>query len=123
MERKTTKQVGKQGEAAAYRYLTDKGMKLCETNFQTRWGEIDIIGYHKGYLVFVEVKYRSSQKAGVPESAVTIQKQKKICRVADYYRYIHHIGEQIPVRYDVIAVDNREIRWYQNAFFHIFSYK
>ena len=128
MQTLNKKQLGFLGEERVVNFLVEKKYQILFRNWRTKSGEIDIIALDfsnpKGAtLVFVEVKYRSSQKAGVPESAVTIQKQKKICRVADYYRYIHHIGEQIPVRYDVIAVDNREIRWYQNAFFHIFSYK
>ncbi len=119
-ERKSKRGVGAEREEQAARYLTDMGMRICGRNFTSRWGEIDIIGYHKGYLVFVEVKYRRSDKSGTPESAVTLQKQKKICRTADYYRYLRHYGNEKPFRYDVIAVTEKEIRWYENAFEHIF---
>lgn len=95
-------------------------MKIKERNFRNRQGEIDIIGYHDGYLVFVEVKYRSGSNRGYAAEAVDGRKQRQICKVADYYRYIHRLGENTAVRYDVVAVQEGEIVWLQNAFPHIY---
>lgn len=110
---------GKEGERKALQYLQQRGIKIAETNFRSRQGEIDIIGYDKSCLIFVEVKYRKNERAGTPESAVTLQKQRKICRVADYYRYLHRYGEEMAVRYDVVAICGDKISWYQDAFEHI----
>ena len=107
-------------EQKAVEYLEARGMKIKERNFRNRQGEIDIIGYHDGYLVFVEVKYRSGNDKGYAAEAVDYRKQRQICKVADYYRYIHRLGENIAVRYDVIAVQGEEIEWLQNAFPHIY---
>ncbi len=107
-------------EQKAAEYLEARGMKIKERNFRNRQGEIDIIGYHDGYLVFVEVKYRSGNDKGYAAEAVNYRKQRQICKVADYYRYIHRLGENIAVRYDVIAVQGEEIEWLQNAFPHIY---
>lgn len=117
--KKETYTIGKEGEKQALQYLENHGMKIMETNFRSRFGEVDIVGFHRGYLVFVEVKYRRNGTSGTPESAVTVQKQKKICKVADYYRYLHHYGEDKPFRYDVVAVTKETILWYENAFEHI----
>lgn len=119
MEKKDKRHLGKQMEEYASSYLESNGMHIVARNFYSRRGEIDLIGYHKGYLVFVEVKYRKHKQSGTPESAVTLQKQKRICRAADYYRYLHHYGNDRPFRYDVVAIDNQEVRWYENAFEHI----
>ena len=107
-------------EQKAAEYLEARGMKIKERNFRNRQGEIDIIGYHDGYLVFVEVKYRSGNGKGYAAEAVDYRKHRQICKVADYYRYIHRLGENIAVRYDVIAVQGEEIEWLQNAFPHIY---
>lgn len=112
--------LGKEREAQAAAYLQEYGMHIAETNFYSRWGEIDLIGYHRGCLVFVEVKYRRNEKTGTPESAVTLQKMRKICRCADYYRYLHHYGNDRPFRYDVVAIAGENVRWYENAFEHVF---
>lgn len=108
-------------EQKAAEYLEACGMKIVERNYRNSRGEIDLIGYHEGYLVFVEVKYRSSTCRGYAAEAVNAGKQRKICRVADYYRYTHGLGEETAVRYDVVAVQGDSIEWLQNAFSHIYS--
>lgn len=108
-------------EKKAAEYLAACGMKIVECNYRNRQGEIDIIGYHEGYLVFVEVKHRSSADKGYAAEAVTLRKQQKICRVADYYRYTHGLGRNTAVRYDVVAVQGESIEWLQNAYPHIYG--
>ncbi len=110
---------GTVAELRAETYLSEKGVRIKEKNFRNRHGEIDLIGYHGGYLVFFEVKYRRNNNKGVPEASVGFYKQKQICEVAAYYRYIHKVSWDVPVRYDVVAIEGDEIRWYQNAFEHI----
>ncbi len=113
-----TREIGNVSEAAAAEYLTARGLRIAERNFRCRQGEIDIVGYHEGYLVFVEVKYRRGRSCGTALEAVDGRKQRRICRTADYYRCLHHLGESTPVRYDVLAIQGEEIRWIQNAFPH-----
>ena len=115
--------VGKRYEEIACRDMQKNGFQVAELNFRCRQGEIDIIGYDGEYLVFAEVKYRMTGYSGNAVEAVTVAKQRKICRVADYYRYKHGIGDFSPIRYDVVTVDgigaNERIDWYKNAFYHI----
>lgn len=119
-EGNTTRALGSAGEQKAASYLEKQGVHIVEKNFRDRQGEIDLIGMQEGCLVFVEVKYRSTRGKGIPESAVTLHKQRKICRCADYYRYLHHYGEDTAVRYDVLAIEGGQIRWYRDAFSHLF---
>lgn len=115
-----TRQKGTEKEQLAADYLKTNGMRIVERNFRGRQGEIDIIGYHEDYLVFVEVKYRKGNSKGSAEAAVDLRKQKQICKVADYYRYLHQLGMNTKVRYDVLAIQGEEIRWIRNAFPHIY---
>ena len=108
-------------EKAAAEYLTDRGMRILETNFRCRQGEIDLIGRHEGYLVFVEVKYRSTTGKGYALEAVDHRKQARICRTADYYRMLHGLGEDVSVRYDVVAIQGTDIQWIRNAFAHVYA--
>lgn len=117
------RETGAGKETLAAEYLTARGMCVKERNFRCRQGEIDLIGRHNGYLVFVEVKYRRTEEFGTASEAVDIRKQCRICRAADYYRYLHRLGEDCPVRYDVVAVQGEEISWIQNAFQHIYTRK
>lgn len=111
---------GTDREKLAAKYLAQRGMKITEQNYRNRNGEIDLIGYHGDYLVFVEVKYRRDTQKGFAAEAVDMRKQRRICKVADYYRYSHGMGERIKVRYDVVAIQGDEINWIQNAFPHIY---
>jgi len=113
------RKTGMEWELRAYSYLSEKGVRIVEKNFRNRHGEIDLIGYHEGYLVFFEVKYRKNSSKGTPEEAVGFMKQKQICQVATFYRYVHKVPWNMPIRYDVIAIEGDEIRWHKNAFAHI----
>lgn len=113
--------IGADMEAQAAEFLKKQGFHVVERNFRNRQGEIDIIGYHERYLVFVEVKYRRNSKNGNALEAVDIRKQRQICKVADYYRYIHHMGDETMVRYDVVAIQGQDVVWIQNAFPHIYT--
>ena len=127
------REIGRTGEDFAAAYLEKQGMCIRERNFRNRQGEIDIIGYHEGYLVFVEVKYRKGKNCGPASGAVNYRKQSRICRVADYCRYVHKLDEFTPVRYDVVAIEKAgesnqgetaetvDIEWIQNAFAHIYG--
>lgn len=115
-----TREKGSEQEQLAAQYLESHGMKIKERNFRCRQGEIDIIGYHGGYLVFVEVKFRRGLSKGSALAAVDGRKQRQICKVADYYRCIHRIAANTGIRYDVVAIQGEDIEWIQNAFPHVY---
>lgn len=112
--------VGTEWESRAAEYLAARGVQIVERNFRCRQGEIDLIGYQGECLVFVEVKYRGTVRRGYALDAVDYRKQYKICRVADYYRYLHRLGENVTLRYDVIGIQGGEVQWIQNAFPHVY---
>ncbi len=115
------RQTGTFYEREAVRYLRDLGVRVLEVNFRCRQGEIDIIGYDGTCLIFVEVKARDSLRAGYGAEAVDFRKQQKICRVADYYRMKHKIGEFQESRYDCVVIDQGKISWIRNAFMHVWA--
>ena len=108
--------VGAEKEDLAAEYLKSFGLKIREKNFRNRYGEIDLIATDGDYLVFVEVKYRRNASAGLPEEAVSFMKARTISKVADYYRVVKKIPEDKKVRFDVVAIEGGQIRWYKNAF-------
>ena len=79
-------------------------------------GEIDIIAKDGDYLVFIEVKYRSSSKEGHPTEAVNFAKQRRITKTALYYCAVNGISEYTPMRFDVISILDDDIKLYENAF-------
>ena len=89
---------------------------ILERNYRCSRGEIDIIGFHRGCLVFFEVKYRNDDRFGTALEAVGSAKQEKICRCADWYLWKHPAEGDVQIRFDVVAVCRKEIQWIQNAF-------
>ncbi|MCR4587432.1 MAG: YraN family protein, partial [Lachnospiraceae bacterium] len=86
--------IGTEYEEKAAAFLESKGVVILQKNYRNRFGEIDLIGRDKDYLVFIEVKYRKSDRRGLPMEAVSFYKQKTICRVSDYYRMENGLGEE-----------------------------
>ena len=112
------REVGTAYEKKAGEFLEKQGLRILCRNFRNRYGEIDIVAKDGEVTVFVEVKYRKNRTSGMPEEAVGEGKQRKICRVSDYFRIRHPEYCAMQVRYDVIAVCAEETRWYKNAFFY-----
>ena len=108
--------IGSDWETRACQYLIDHHYSILARNYFTRHGEIDIIAMDENYLVFLEVKYRTTTKKGLPEEAVTFRKQQSIIKAAKYYLYRHGISFDTPCRFDVIVILNDSIALYKNAF-------
>lgn len=116
MERENKRRLGSRFERLAAEYLIGQGLEIRERNYRSRQGEIDLIAKDDGYLVFIEVKYRSDDSKGDPAEAVGRYKQQRIRAAARYYMYQNRYGEDTPCRFDVIAILHGRIRWIQNAF-------
>lgn len=112
------RKLGSAQETRAVIELERLGYKILQTNFRCRIGEIDLIALHKGYLVFVEVKYRKSAGSGYAAEAVHWKKQQVISRVADYYIRTH-CRKVPPCRFDVAAFEGQTLNVYENAFEYI----
>lgn len=113
--------IGDFGERIAKSHLKKKGMRIIETGFRERFGEIDIIAVHNRVVVFVEVKTRQSDIAGKPETAVDEDKQRKIIRIAIAFLKRHNLSTN-PCRFDVVAITgdqstkNPQIVHFESAF-------
>ena len=51
---------GELGEALAAQYLEAQGWRVAARNYRCPWGEIDLICENEQFLIFVEVKARTS---------------------------------------------------------------
>ena len=111
------KERGRAGETAAASFLAEQGVQILYWNYTCRQGEIDLIGREGGTLLIVEVKMRKNRRQGSPCEAVDWRKQRKICRVFDYFRMKHRLDDYVPVRFDVVEVDSAyRCHWIKNAF-------
>lgn len=113
------KKAGDRGERLALEYLVGKGYVLVESNYRTRFGEIDLILRSGTTLVFVEVKLRRGSGFGDPLESVTPRKQATIRTLAEGY-----IADREPdfeeARFDVVGIleteGGREIQHIEDAF-------
>lgn len=110
------REAGGRFEAIAAEYLEKHGCRIICRNFRSRRAEADIVAVDGRYLVFVEVKQRSSSRRGSGLEAVNREKQRRICMAAEYYMRRFHIPPDMPVRFDVISVDHETVRHIKNAF-------
>ena len=76
-----SRDIGALGEKIAAEYLTGLGYVILERNFRSREGEIDIIAHKDDFLVFIEVRTRTSTSYGTPEESpldrVTLSQAKQ----------------------------------------------
>lgn len=110
------REVGSQQEKHAAEFLMKQGYNILEYNYFHRGGEIDLIAKDGSYLVFVEVKFRSTTISGYPEEAVDYRKMKSIIKTAQYYLLTHGYMEETPCRFDVVVILGNDVRLIQDAF-------
>lgn len=112
-------EIGSRGEDAAAAYLERIGMVIEARNWRCPAGEVDIVARDGEDTVFVEVKTRRTERAGAPEEAVSLAKQRRLARLAAAYGLAR--GGLGPVRFDVIAIrvlapDRALLRHHRAAF-------
>lgn len=95
--------LGQVGEKAAKEYLGKRGYVIDEENFTCPQGEIDIIAREGNYLVFIEVRTRSSNSFGEPFESINSIKQRRIVKLAQLYMLKKNI-RNCNVRFDVVSV-------------------
>lgn len=109
-------ELGSEAENIAAIYLQQKGLKLVAKNYQSRYGEIDLIMQDGRTLVFIEVRMRSNNNFGGAAMSITPSKQQKIIRTAEHFLQTHGNAS---CRFDVILMSkasNDSIEWLSNAF-------
>ncbi|MCR5208339.1 MAG: YraN family protein [Eubacterium sp.] len=115
---------GAKAERIAANYLRKKRYNLVDTNYRTRFGEIDLIFerkelFKKGYVVFVEVKSRNDNAIADPREFVDTEKQKKIIMAATEYLTV--TGCELQPRFDVVEIIYKDdevisVKHLENAF-------
>jgi putative endonuclease len=111
---------GRIGEDLAHRYLRRRGCTVVARNYRppSSPGEIDLVVWDRGRLVFVEVKTRSSETFGTPDAAVDEEKRVRLAwAAAEYARRAGVPWEN--TRFDIVSVlltDECKIEWQRDAF-------
>lgn len=117
MEYKNKHLTGARYEDIAISYLIKNGHIILKRNYRNPYGEIDIISRIDNTLVFTECKYRNGSRYGDPLEAVNAVKQRKISKTALCYYSQSSYYNELPCRFDVIAIyGDGTIKHVENAF-------
>ncbi len=76
---------GALAEQVAAQYLLQQGLKLLQTNYRCRFGEIDLILQDGETCVFTEVRLRSQAAFGGAAASIDARKQAKLIRTAQHF--------------------------------------
>jgi putative endonuclease len=111
--------LGHEGEEMAREHLAKKGYRILHRNWKSGKREIDIIAENKDFIVFVEVKTRTSDFHMHPRHAVTSEKQKSIIYAAETYIARYNIDKES--RFDIISIISNgksiEVEHIEDAFY------
>ena len=104
------KDVGILGEKLALNYLKKRGYKIVEKNYRCKAGEIDLVATEKDYLVFIEVRTKTSSYFGRPSESITYVKKKKLITLAFTYLGAHYkINTLWRIDFIAIELDNNGV--------------
>lgn len=111
---------GRWAERVARDYLTARGLKILESNYRFKGGEIDLIMRDGETIVFVEVRYRRTSRFGGGAETITRSKRQRVIATARHYLQ-HTAGvSESPCRFDVVAISNdapeHDVEWIPDAF-------
>ena len=113
--------VGTAGEEAAYFHLRRLGYVMVARNYRSPrcHGEIDLIGWEKDILCFIEVKTRTTRDIKAAEAAVDRHKRREMLEMArEYLRRMPMCQWRIDivsVYYDRFSSSRPEIEVFRNA--------
>ncbi|HEX3820076.1 MAG TPA: YraN family protein [Candidatus Sulfotelmatobacter sp.] len=95
---------GTRGEEDAYFHLRKLGYLIVARNYRTprHRGEIDLIGWDRDVLCFIEVKTRTTHDVKPAEAAVDRHKRREIAQVAR--DYLRHLPPECQWRFDIVSV-------------------
>lgn len=95
-------QTGQKGEVIACDWLLKKGYQILESNFRTRFGEIDLVTTKNKKLIFVEVKLKVGEQFGQPEEMINQAKISQIQKTAAAFLQTH---PKIAAKYPFCQID------------------
>jgi len=116
---KNNREIGAKNEDLASKYLKEQGYTILDRNWHwSNRGELDIVAldpkrFGREYVVFVEVKYRSSSKL-MSLMALNYSKIQQIKKLAQIYLERKNMSRSQFISFDYIAIYKNEIQHIKN---------
>ena len=118
--KRTTVEVGKEGEQCALEYLLLRGFRLQTRNWRYRKWELDLVMEDDRCIRIVEVRTRKEPAVVLPQD--TVSKSKQDCLRKAAAAYVRRFAVQKEVVFDVVSVLIREdgtvsVTYFPEAFY------
>jgi len=109
---------GKHGEMIAIDHIQRSGLTVVESNYYTRFGEIDVIAKCGEVYHFVEVKTRLADQYGTAIESLTRNKINSFVKTVQSYVKRNNL-QTVELSLDLIAIDisndgTIDIEWIKN---------
>ena len=111
----SSKSRGDEGEDRAADWLRSRGCHIVKRNLRCRSGEVDIIVYKDGSLVFVEVKTWLTVPLEDLERSIGGRKRSRLLNCAREFVAAHPEWNACRLRFDIVHV-GPEITHFAGAF-------
>src|SRR5215468_10532650 len=95
---------GRRGEEEAYFFLRRQGYVMVARNYRSprSRSELDLVGWDKDVLCFIEVKTRTTRDGQPAEAAVDQEKRRDLSRVAR--EFLRKTTGNPPFRFDIVSI-------------------
>lgn len=104
---------GHEAESKAAQYLQELGYEILDTNWHTRWCEIDIVARRDRRVYFVEVKSRKTSGQGSGLDYITPQKLRQMSFAADMWVSNHDWAGEYQL--SALAIDGDHITFIESV--------
>lgn len=117
--RSGTQRLGDRYEARALEFLRQAGCSLIGQQLRCPLGELDLVMRDGQTLVFVEVRYRRSNRFGGAQASITRVKQERLLKAIDWWlpRLVREAfgGRMPPCRVDLATFEADNLTWHRDA--------
>jgi len=99
--------------------MKKQGYHILARNWRGSRGEIDVVASKAGFLVFLEVKYRTTLRLGDGTEAVGPAKQRALIRAAREFLHRYPEKREPRIRFDVVTITREgglSLNHYKDAF-------
>lgn len=95
---------GRHFEQLAEAFLHERGLVTLARNHRCRGGELDLVMHDGISVVFVEVRYRRTDRFGGARASIDRRKQARLVHAAENFLAVYPDYVNSPCRFDVIAM-------------------
>lgn len=115
------RRLGTHWERRACAFLERHGIKILETGYECRFGEIDVIGLDGQTLAIIEVRARGNGSVTSALDTIDRRKRRKLVLTTRHLFMQRPEWSEKPVRFDVVAIDDIDTaqaryEWIRDAF-------